>query len=246
MKTPDIITIIILCFPLYFLLELLIRKCSYPSELQQGAVLLWKWKRKKEWMIFISPGYYLARYYKNKTAYFHPLDRAKARAKIIEANNVYNWLVSATLFIASSVIWQFPKNEFLISCLSGILFWRYISRSFEISYAFGIDAVLKEESKSGLDKHSRIRLALVSYVEIYLYSASFYLAFFPSENGLSALMMSLNVGTLTNVGYAFSDASKISDVTILVFVQVIATLSLVVLSLASYVSRSDGKHPLSE
>ena len=50
--------------------------------------------------------------------------------------------------------------------------------------------------------------------------------------------MALNVGTLTNVGYAFigSDASFVTNI---VFVQVFATLSLVILSLAAYLSRNE-------
>lgn len=56
-----------------------------------------------------------------------------------------------------------------------------------------------------------------------------------------AVTMSLSVGTLTNVGYAFNFCGQNTPfITNIVFVQVFATLSLVVLSLAVYLSRKDG------
>lgn len=190
-----------------------------------------------EWTMFISPGYYLARYYKNYTDHFNSIDREEARAQFIKANNIHNWLVSSTLFIACNFVWYFwGSSKLIIFCLSGILFWRFISRSFEITYAFGCDAVSKKNS-TGLDKFERIRLALISYSEVYLYSASFYLAFFPNADTYSSITTSLNVGTLTNVGYPFPTERTTDWIVNFVFVQVVATLSLVVLSLASYLSR---------
>jgi hypothetical protein len=150
-------------------------------------------------------------------------------------------LFSAGLYIVT-VFAPYNGHKEIISYLTGILFWRFISRIFEISYAFGRDVVKKEVNRSGLEKNERIQLALVSYSEIYLYSASFYVAFPPTESTVTATMIALNVGSLTNVGYVFAELNKVNQSAILVFIQVFATLSLVVLSLSSYISRSDAKN----
>lgn len=231
---------IILGFPIYLVLEIIIRRAGYPTEMKPRGNFFPKWKRKKEWTLLVSPGYYLARYYKNRTKYFHHRSQ-EARAKIIKADNRNNWLFSASLFIVT-VFAPYNGYKEIISYLTGILFWRFISRSFEISYAFGKDVVEKEKNSSGLNKHTRIRLALISYSEIYLYSASFYVAFPPTESTVNATMIALNVGSLTNVGYVFAEISKVNQSAFFVFIQVFATLSLVVLSLASYMSRSDAKN----
>lgn len=115
--------------------------------------------------------------------------------------------------------------------------FRYISRSFEISYAFGKDVLQENHPSSGLGKYDRIKLALMSYMEIFIYSASAYLILPTVKEPIDALSLSFNVGSLTNVGFAFGqDADLLSN---MVFVQVFCTLSLVVLSLASYLSRTD-------
>jgi hypothetical protein len=62
---------------------------------------------------------------------------------------------------------------------------------------------------------------------------------FPQVTGFAdAAVLSLNIGTLTNVGYAFP-STKISMYMNFVFIQVFTTMSLIILSLASYLSRKE-------
>lgn len=117
---------------------------------------------------------------------------------------------------------------------------RFISRSIEITYAFIKDAFQSpgDSSATNLTKTERIKLAAKSYVEIYFFSAPAYLILQKCIDPWAAMSLSLNVGTLTNVGLAFIDTSKALEANI-VFFQVFTTLSLVVLSFAMYLARPE-------
>ena len=136
----------------------------------------------------------------------------------------------------------YPKKKsypsFFVQLIWALAAIRFISRAFEISYAFGGDVIARPRNKSGLSKYSRIQLAFRSYIELFLLSIPVYYAHCLADGRLESVTLSLSVGTLTNVGYAFSKEHVLETTFIFfVFLQVFATLSLVILSLAIYISR---------
>ena len=175
-------------------------------------------------------------HYKNRLEYF-PCDRAQVCLKgFIEKNNLYNLYASSILFLIA-MLFDYKSDDLLVNILKAILLYRFISRSFEITYAFGKDVLGEQKNSSGLNKFQRLRLAFKSYFELYLISASIYYYCELASGKLDSILMSLSVGSLTNVGYAVNNPYL--DVKYLAFVQAFATLSLVVLSLAVYVSRAE-------
>jgi len=138
------------------------------------------------------------------------------------------------------------NSNYLNYLLLGFNGYRFISRSHEITMAFGIDVFTSGMPQSGkyLDNFKRLKLEVLSYFEIFLYSASFYVTIINSSDistfilVLKSLLMSLSVGTLTNVGFSQNPDLLPLWVQILSFFQVFTSLSLVVLSLTVYVSRS--------
>ena len=80
----------IIAFLIYLFIEYKIHKLSYSGEPKPSITFLPQWKKGKEWVLFISPGYLIARYYKNKISYF-PCDRAQHCLRdFIRKNNLYN------------------------------------------------------------------------------------------------------------------------------------------------------------
>lgn len=174
----------------------------------------------------------------------------QARAQYIKCCNGWNLGISLVFFTYSItlclleplVALGFPWLKFWVA----LCFWRFISRSVEITWAFTKDAIrnpIYRTDRSTLNKYDRLKLALFSYVEILLYSAAFYALLYRLEEGMDSLQAmyqaitaSLSIGTLTNVG-PYVKALDSGYWMWLPFVQVIATLSLVVLSLAMYASR---------
>jgi len=218
----------------YFLLEFYVRKVSF--ELTQigkpnDFLNKYKWECWKDIAILISPGYWLARYYKDEIK--SKQDYLPCHLKIfIKANNKINlWLSLSLLSILSLLS---PLN--IIAFFQPLIIWRFLSRSFEIMYAFGNDVVNdNKQQKSNLTKYDRINLALSSYIEIFIYSSCFYLVTVKDIEPTTAVLISLGVGTLTNVKNELFECNNI--VTFAAYIQVFTTLSLVVLSLAIYVSR---------
>ena len=192
------------------------------------------------WLIF-SPGYAFAACFKGK-------EKGEKRKVFIELCNCYNFIVSVLLMsISLGLGLVIACQEDLKSLLPYILVingYRFISRSIEIIWAFGRD-VFDETPKSNLNKFQRLTLAIKSYFEIYVYSSSFYmmLIYYCSNDTqtliLKSILMSLSVGTLTNVAYSQDKANGLDSwLQLFPFIQVFATLSLVVLSLTMYVSRN--------
>lgn len=105
------------------------------------------------------------------------------------------------------------------------------------SYAFGKDVIQRAVNRSGLSKYTRIQLAFRSYIELFVLAAPVYYVNEITAHWWHAITLSLSVGTMTNIGYAFPECHSI--LANLVFFQVFATLSLVLLSLAFYVSREE-------
>ncbi|MDX9990186.1 hypothetical protein [Thiothrix unzii] len=219
---------------MYFILEFSVRKISFELA-KTGAtnnfLKEYKWEFRKDIVILISPGYWLARYYKDKIK--SKKDNLPCHLKkFIKVNNKINLCLSLNLFAILSLLFYLNAIAFFQS----LIIWRFISRSFEIICAFSNDVINgHEQQKSSLTKFDRVKLALLSYVEIFFYSACFYLVTVKDIEPIKAFLISLGVGTFTNVN---SDLFKCNEILALfTYIQVFTTLSLVVLSLAIYVSR---------
>lgn len=189
-------------------------------------------------LAILSIGYAFASYYKG--------EKGEKLKDFIERCNLYNLILSFILMVCSFIIISNVNDLAIILLIQVINGYRFISRSFEIVIAFGGDVLKEEQNRSGLVKSQRIELAVKSYFEIYLYSASFYATIINNDSDtpliLKSLLMSLSVGTLTNVAYS---QENLSDwLQLLPFVQVLATLSLVVLSLTMYVSRNSSYYQI--
>lgn len=229
----DIIMTLVFGYTIYYLVVFAMKLMSYPRLAQH---LLPFSKDYGITMIF-SPDFWFANAFKNRIKQFVPNDEINLYLKeYITKNNSWNLLLSSVLFILL-ISHHSDQTSLFYGILLTMAVVRYVSRSYEIAYAFGRDVLQQSLTLSGLDKFERIKLALLSYTEIFIYSASAYLALPAVREPIDALSMSLNVGSLTNVGFAFGqDASFFHN---MVFVQVFCTLSLVVLSLASYLSRKE-------
>lgn len=136
-------------------------------------------------------------------------------------------------FVLIAVVVAQSEGYVILGITTSLVAWLAISRSFEIAIAFGSD-ITTSHSASRLQNASRVKLAVRSYFEIFLYSAALYAVLAPKFEGLSqSVLASLYVGTLTNVPHV-ADALPVPH---LVFLQVFATLSLVLLSIAGYLGR---------
>ncbi|MEZ8579443.1 hypothetical protein AB4622_26745 [Vibrio splendidus] len=180
--------------------------------------------------ILLSSDYWFSRYFKLQIIQ-NVFDK---KGRLVELFNQVNLALSFCIFFALIFVWQ---SWHVPNILISLVVIRCVSRSFEISYAFLMDVIYQKSNTSNLDKFHRIRLALSSYIEIYVLYASVYFVFDPSSYGLEALVKSLGVGTFTNVSAAFQCSSDIF--TLLVYGQVFTTLILVLMSLAVYVGRSE-------
>lgn len=218
----------------YWLLEYLVRLAGYPKAMEPSTPFFPRWKKGEEWTLLFSPGYWLARCFKNRIDSFQKKRIRVARRRFITANNKHNLLVTFALATFAFLITPDPSSMF-ISALGALTTIRYLSRCFEISYAFGKDVIRKTVNRSGLSKYTRTQLAFRSYIELFILAAPVYYVNEISVDWWHAITLSLSVGTMTNIGYAFPEHHSIWAN--LVFLQVFATLSLVLLSLASYVSR---------
>ncbi|MBX9895008.1 MAG: hypothetical protein K2Y09_07495 [Nitrosomonas sp.] len=226
----------ILAIPIYWLVEYAVRKAGYPKKKEPTGLFLPEWKTGKEWTLIISPGYWLAHCFKNRIDSF-PEHKLHARRRFIVSNNKHNCYVTIALCILALFPDQQNCPSFLVQLIWALAAIRYISRTFEISFAFGGDVFARPRNKSGLSKYSRIKLAFRSYIEIFFLSIPVYYAHCLVVGKSESITLSLFVGTLTNIGYAFKN-----EYTLLanfVFFQVFATLSLVILSLTIYISRKN-------
>jgi hypothetical protein len=226
-----------LTFWAYFAVVLLLKYHLYPWAVAPGPFPRERWRTGHECMIFFSPDYWWAWRMKMRLAAGAP---KKIRADLLKAyvlsNNRMNLVFSLFLAAVCVVAKELWSQSLIFEIVGVAAVVRFVSRSIEIAYAFGLDVLQTHPSSTRLRKEERVRLALFSYLEIYLYSMAAYTVLPTVTSAREALILSLNVGTLTNVGYAYSRADT-PFIVILVFGQVIVTLSLVVLSLAAYLSR---------
>lgn len=224
-------------FLLYALAVFGIKRATYPKNAEPPRPFPIGWEEGHEYALAVSQDFWWAKRFKSRIKQFSPEQLQVASLKrYVKVNNKLNLWVSVVLTTTVFIAYSFDSRSLLCQLLVAMAVIRLVSRSFEVAYAFGCDVLQQQENATGLTKYERIKLALVSYGEIYVYSAGAYLVLPTTKVPMEAVAMSLNVGTLTNVGFAFSNAGY-ANCNLLVFVQVFATLSLVVLSLASYLSR---------
>jgi hypothetical protein len=225
-------------FVAYALLVFAVKRTTYPRDAEPPRPFPLGWETGHEYALAVSQDFWWAKRFKSRIKQFEPEQlRIALLKRYVEVNNLLNlWIsiaLTASIFIAYAVAHHSIIYQLLLA--AGLI--RFISRSFEIAYAFCCDVLQQSENTTGLDKFERVKLALISYFEIFVYSAGAYLVLPTTKGPVEALAISLNVGTLTNVGFAFPDRIDLMC-NGMVFIQVFATLSLVVLSLASYLSRN--------
>ncbi|MHA2771900.1 hypothetical protein ACXZ7F_11415 [Vibrio harveyi] len=193
----------------------------------------------------VSSGYALADLYKNtikstkKESDCGEVCSCKARFKgcFIRESNKWNLkfscLVIIVLTIAESSSLDFTGNQ-AFKVLIYALILRVLSRSLEIIYAFTMDVIKgRKNNSSDLDKYDRIKLAINSYFESILnFTAVYYVM--NGGNVADSLFKSFATGTISNVTIVGTNDQLLSFFTTL---QVVTSLSLVVLSLAIYVGR---------
>jgi hypothetical protein len=158
--------------------------------------------------------------------------------RFIKYSNYGNLLISIIIFIITCV---FYSQKYWL--LLGFVFWRFVSRSLEIMIAFVKDVTSKSKKSSYLDKYDRIKLATTSYIEIIIYSAAFYVTLGKNIDYIQALLLSLGTSTFTHVPF-YTDAIEIKLfekdwMYLFVYLQVLTSISLVVLSIASYIGCTD-------
>ncbi|MDY1047593.1 hypothetical protein SOM55_12380 [Pseudomonas coleopterorum] len=201
-----------------------------------------EWIKGNELFLIISPDLWWAFRFKNRICSIDTNTTTDNLKNFVIINNHFNlWLSIVFCALTLSFVSAYPLS-YLSTLLLCLAMTRFLSRSIEITYAFVKDAFQQSSAKSAtaLKSGERIKLAAKSYVEIYFYSAPAYLILTRCCDPWAAASLSLNVGTLTNVGLAFSESYKTPEAN-LVFFQVFTTLSLVVFSLAMYLARNEDK-----
>lgn len=227
---------------IYSIFVYIIKRVLYPFKVVYSKTLISTQQKGYGLTFLISPDYWWALHFKSRIEARGINERMKKRLKVyVQMNNKINVGVSIVIMLLCFASYGINPDSFPSKILMCIAFIRFISRSYEITCAFVCDIFQKQKSVTGLNKYERIRLALFSYLEIFFYSAAAYMLLPQITSAYDAVTVSLSVGTLTNVGYAFNFCGQNTPfITNIVFVQVFATLSLVVLSLAAYLSRKDG------
>lgn len=223
---------------IYGLLAYIIKRKIYNS-LEIQRCQSFDWKPGHEWALILSPDFWWAIRFKSRIKALcteHPKEKLKS---FVTFNNTYNFWFSLTFGIVTLTFASHFPNSYTAHLLVSLAVIRFVSRSLEITYAFVTDAFQDSDSTTGLTSKERIILAMKSYVEIYLYSAPAYLIFTKCNDAWAAISLSMNIGTLTNVGLAFGIVGMGFEIN-MIFIQVFTTLSLIILSLASYLSRPNG------
>lgn len=196
-----------------------------------------KWKER---LLVISPDLWWAFKFKNRIHHADSNTSIINRKKFVIENNNFNLWFSLALGTVTLTLAKYLPESLCFKLILSIAITRFTSRSIEITYAFVRDAFQSSRvtSATNLGSKERIKLAAKSYIEIYFFSAPTYLILTKCIDPWAAISLSLNVGTLTNVGLAFSDPSRGFEANI-VFFQVFTTLSLVVFSFAMYLARPE-------
>ncbi|WNF54614.1 hypothetical protein [Pseudomonas sp. SG20052] len=222
---------------IYGTLAYLIKRRIYNS-LKIDRYQSFDWKPGHEWALILSPDFWWAIRFKSRAKALCAEHSKEKLKTFVTLSNTYNFWFSLAFGAITLIFASHFPTSYIAQLLVSLAVLRFISRSLEITYAFVTDAFQDSESTTGLTSKERIILAMRSYVEIYFYSAPAYLLFTKCNDAWEAISLSMNIGTLTNVGQAFSIVGMGFEIN-MVFIQVFTTLSLVILSLASYLSRSE-------
>lgn len=178
----------------------------------------------------LSPDFFFSRVYKKK------LPKVRKKDYIININKlnlVFSLLIFLLLFFHDKSF-----NYFEITFLA----YRTFSRVVEITYAFYKDITEDVPKTSTLKANERIKLAINSYFEIIvLYSYMYYLldkvnTFFDS------VVMSTSISTFT-LGFGLADFNSctIQDnfIKVIIITQIISTINIITLSIASYLGSAN-------
>lgn len=231
--------IYILSFIIYVAAVYAFKRATYPRPWVSTCAFFPDKKNISILMIFLSSDYWVANHFKNRIRQleYSPTRQIVLKKYIVESNRL-NVLLSAIVLFTLIILHSKSDQIVFYTAMSCIAFLRYVSRSYEIAYAFGRDVFQSSKNESGLLKNERISLAIWSYFEIFLYSAAAYLAVFDDISPLKAIVASLSIGTFINGG-VLDNQRESTTFGIIIFIQVLCTLSLVILSLAAYLSREN-------
>lgn len=219
----------------YGLLVYGVKSRLYPRSREPVKPFPLRWIVGHEATLIFSLDFWLANCFKNRIAQFSPDELSQAcRGKFIRDCNRANVWLSIAFLLCAMASRGLDGNSLLRATTASLCVYRFISRSWEIGVAFVGDVSSEGRNRSGLGKYERLRLALWSYAEIFVYAAAVYTALSFSNNLLDGIVLSLGVGTLSNVGMAFGgDRTWLGC---LVFIQVLASMSLVLLGLVGFLS----------
>lgn len=210
---------------------------------------------KKIAMLIASPTWATAKYFKSKLK--PPIEEremvygrdagvmTKNKTKFIVNNNMANILFS---ILIAAIVYLTPRtwmSSCIPICMLFVVF-RTLSRSFEITIAFGQDAIDKKPS-SLLKASERLMLAFTSLVECILnYAVTYYLVGCYSIKSIckwqafvhsfqSALFIDTDL-LVKSLKSTYPEALPMLQIT-----QVITCMTLVIIAFAIYLSGDDGK-----
>ena len=226
-------------FLLYFVMVYLLKYIIFLIVIKKSSHYKIYCAKKYSFLSLLSIDYLLSSKFKDMLDFYQLDNKTKTKSNLIKSFNLSNLLLTFTILIASiiSVNYNFHITFFLWLCSI-----RFISRLIEISLAFYRDVIIEPEriklEDDSLNKFSRIKLAVNSYIEVFLISASLYT--FTFKIGTAGLFTSLNlsfgVGTLTNTS-ALLNRFNNPYLETLMYLQIFTTLVLVIMSFAIYISR---------
>ncbi|GAB3536176.1 hypothetical protein GCM10027342_54200 [Photobacterium alginatilyticum] len=150
--------------------------------------------------------------------------------------NKVNLLVS--LFILNVVLWVNEIKEFNViasDVIICVVYIRFFSRLSEVLISFFLDVTDGKPKNKHTDKYDRIKLAIISYIEIFIISTCVYAVSPMIGNIFDAIITSLGAGTFTNIEFAKKSWMGL----VAVYLQIFTTLTLVLLSIATYIGYSD-------
>lgn len=187
------------------------------------------------WNRLFSSDYFSASVFKSLSSYgCSDIHGKYCKTVYVKEWNKFNLCITFALFLAVLVT---VKYDLITMLLFYVVYIRFFSRCLEISIAFIKDIFTRQvEQNTFLRKHDRVILAGKSYIEIYILSATVYLTIIPDprNQAAEAVFQSLNVGTFTNIASA---QTIFPENNIIIFTQLLSTMTLVILSFAAYLGR---------
>lgn len=162
------------------------------------------------------------------------------KKELLTSYNFWNFNISLILVLLITL------GNLSYSWLTLLLIFRTVSRSFEIIISFTLD-IMEKERTSNLQSVGRLKLAIISYIElIILYTGSY--AFFgyspikevfDYQNLFNNFILSIGNITFTDVNfsYYFKEGTfyDLGEVKYLFILQVVTGFVLVIFAIASYI-----------